>query len=86
MDAVAEAAEGDEMTRIENKLRMNLSAIQGRKTDEEMAHMIGEKSRATWKDRIKNPKNLKIGELLEIAQKANVPFETLFFGTIERRY
>ena len=86
MDAVAEFSEGDKMTHIETKLRNNLATIQGRRTDQEMAHMIGEKSRSTWKNRLNHPKNLKIGELMEIAQKSKTPIETIIFGIVERRY
>lgn len=74
------------MKRIENQITHNMWALQGRRTDQEMAYMIGEKSRQTWKDRMQNPKNLRLGELMTLAEKANVPLNVLLFGTVERRF
>lgn len=72
------------MTVHEKRIASNLYALQGRRTDQEMAWMIGAKGRGTWIDRKNNPIHLSIGEIELLSQKLKTPVETIIFGHIER--
>ena len=70
---------------IAQTVTSNLYALQGRRTNQDMAYLMNNKSRSTWGERKRNPMTLKLGELVTIAEKTNTPLETLIFGKVDRQ-
>lgn len=61
-----------EKQRKADLLGRNLRALQGRRTAEEMAHMIGVKSATTWRARLNAPLTITIEELMRLGENYQI--------------
>ena len=61
-----------ERQRKADLLGRNLRALQGRRTAEEMAHMIGAKSATTWRARLNAPLTITIEELMRLGENYQI--------------
>lgn len=58
-------------------LRHNLKFLQGGRTNEEMAMIIGAAAGATWRDRIKHPEKIRLSELEKLCRYFRLPLPEL---------
>lgn len=61
-----------ERQRKADLLGRNLRALQGRRTAEEMAHLIGAKSATTWRERLRKPLSINVEELVRLGEKYKI--------------
>lgn len=61
------------VSKLEQILRENLVALQGRKTNLEMAYIMGFKSESSYKRRLKCPELLSIHEIRKLCDRYGIP-------------
>ena len=66
-----------ELSSTDKIVLANLKTIQGKRTDTEMAYMIGAKSPTTWRARLTNPRTFRMYELERICERFKMPFAEL---------
>ena len=68
----------------EQMITNNMTALQGRRSDEEMAYFLGFKTAATYRTRLHKPGSLRLGEIERICQKMSVPMSEFLVNPLVR--